>query len=189
MNTQQSKLANDEYIQRLLAQVSAAEGELSLKLTHDALSDHPNDPRLHFLHGSILASEKQYEGALAAFEQSFTLAPDYSIARFQYGLLSLTLGQPGPAIEAWQPLHALSVSDPLRVFAEGLQHMIHDQFEPAIRQLEAGIAINTTHPELNKDIRLILDRIHSSQRAPSTNEAGLDAYKNAILLGDPSVKH
>jgi Flp pilus assembly protein TadD len=121
------------------------------------LTRYPDDPRLHFLRGSLLAAAQDYTAAHRAMRRAVDLAPDYGIARFQLGFLLLTSGEPHAAQEAWGPLHGLAASDYLRLFAEGLTHLIHDRFAEAIARLEDGISRNQDNPAMNNDMRMIID--------------------------------
>lgn len=121
------------------------------------LARYPDDPRLHFLRGSLLAAAQDYAGARRAMRRAVDLAPDYAIARFQLGFLLLTSGEPHAAQEAWGPLHGLASNDYLRVFAEGLTHLVHDRFAETIARLEDGIARNQDNPAMNNDMRMIID--------------------------------
>jgi Flp pilus assembly protein TadD len=124
------------------------------------LLDFPTDARLHFLRGSVLAGATQYEAAQDAMRRAIELSPDYGIARFQLGLLQLTSGAPAAAETTWAPLRNLATSDPLRLFVQGLHHLVRDEFEPAVALLREGISRNSANPALNTDMALILDQLN-----------------------------
>jgi predicted Zn-dependent protease len=123
------------------------------------LREYPGDPRLHFLKGSLLAGRQDYASARTSMRQAVDLAPDYTIARFQLGFLLLTSGEPHAAQEAWGPLHALPADNYLRVFVNGLCHLIRDEFNDTIRLLQDGMARNRDNPALNRDMQLIIDEV------------------------------
>jgi tetratricopeptide (TPR) repeat protein len=122
----------------------------------ELLRAYPDDARLHFLDGSLLAGVQDYEAALMAMHRAVELAPDYGLARYQLGFLLLSCGEAYAAQEAWGPLHGLPPRHFLRLFAEGLTHLIHDRFIEAISTLEEGIAVNDVVEPMNNDIRLII---------------------------------
>jgi tetratricopeptide (TPR) repeat protein len=136
----------------------------------------PDDPRLQFLQGSLLAAKQDYAGARAHMRKAVDLAPDYAIARFQLGFLLLTSGEGHAAQEAWGPLHALPPDNYLRLCVEGLVEMIHDNFGPAIGKLEAGIAANDENPPLNNDMRLLIAEMRN-RPAPRADEPGVNAVE------------
>lgn len=123
------------------------------------LRRYPEDPRLHFLRGSLLAAGRDYQEARIAMRRAVDLAPDYAIARFQLGFLLLTCGEPYAAQEAWGPLHGRPVDDYLRIFATGLAHLIRDEFAEADERLREGMRRNAENPALNGDMQRILDEM------------------------------
>lgn len=150
-----------------------------LSVVDQLIRSYPADPRLLFFRGSILASLEQYDEAQVSMRAALTCAPDYAIARFQLGFLELTSGQAQAAIASWRPLHALSPDNPLRSFATGLEHLIRDEFEAAIEQLEAGIARNLETPPLNGDMSLIVEK---TRELLGSKSAGDEPVSAAHLL-------
>jgi Flp pilus assembly protein TadD len=142
-----------------LAQLAEGDTRKGLRRADTLLASHPRDPRLHFLKGSLLAALQAYPDAVAPMRQALEIAPDYHIARFQLGLLLLSSGLADQAAEAWAPLSGLDAGEPLRLFAEGLQHMARDEFAAAERLIGDGLARNTAYPAVNADMQLVLDRI------------------------------
>lgn len=120
---------------------------------------YPADARLHFLLGSLLAGDQQYELARNAMARATELAPNFALAHFQLGFLHITSGEVSQALEAWQGLADLDNGDPLRLFANGLAALARDDFGLAKSSLEAGIATNLENPALNRDMALILDQL------------------------------
>jgi len=120
---------------------------------------YPLDARLHFLLGSLLAGDQQYDLARNAMARATELAPDFALAHFQLGFLHITSGEVSQALEAWQGLAALDEGDPLRLFASGLAALAKDDFGLAKSSLEAGMAANLENPALNRDMALILGQL------------------------------
>ena len=121
------------------------------------LGEYPQDARLHFLKGSLLAGEQDYSAARAAMRHAVDLAPDYHVARFQLGFLLLTSGEPHAAQEAWGPLHALPSDQYLHIFVQGLCHLIRDEFAETIKLLQKGITLNNENLPMNRDMQLIIE--------------------------------
>lgn len=122
------------------------------------LARHPDDARLHFLRGSILASAGRFIEAHQALSRAVQLAPDFAIARFQLGFLQLTSGETNNALETWGRLDNLADGHYLRKFVDGLRCLIRDDFAGVIEALRAGIALNSENPPLNRDMQMIIDR-------------------------------
>jgi hypothetical protein len=130
----------------------------------------PADPRLAFLRGSLLASIRRYDDARGEMSRAVQLAPDFAIARFQLGFLELTSGLADAAEATWGPLVSLPGDHPLRLFAQGLKHLIHDEFASCVALLRAGIETNTENPPLNRDMELILTTLSADGLAPDADD-------------------
>lgn len=148
----------------------------------------PDDARLHFLRGSIMASKKEYEAARKAMRRAVDLAPDFAIARFQLGFLLLTSGEVWPAQEAWGPLHGLSDDYYLVHFVRGLCHLIRDEFAEAIADLERGIAANQENPPLNNDMRMIIDEMHEKDLLGDGPDNRSDVSSAQLLLQQAALR-
>ena len=141
-----------------------ADDQRGLEQIELLLKTYSHDARLHFLRGSLLASQQRYGDARQAMQMAIQIAPDYAVARFQLGFLELTSGDAGAAEVTWGPLERLAPDDPLRLFCTGLRHLIRDEFAPAIETLAAGMTLNTENPALNGDMQLIIDKSRELMR-------------------------
>jgi len=99
------------------------------------------------------------DGAEAAYIAALQAAPGLHIARFQLGLLQLTGSRPAAALSTWAPLQLLDEGQPLRLFASGLGCLARDEFAEARRLLELGIERNQENQPLNRDMRMVLERM------------------------------
>jgi tetratricopeptide (TPR) repeat protein len=151
------EMCGDGELQDLMLAMQSDDGE-EIEQVDRLIVLHPDDPRLHFLRGSILASIGRPIEALPALRRAVELAPDFSIARFQLGFFQLTSGEAADALSTWGPLALLPEESYLRKFVAGLTHLIRDEFDSAIAQLRAGIAANEENPPLNRDMQLIVDQ-------------------------------
>lgn len=148
----------------------------------------PQDPRLHFMRGSILAGRRQALEAHAALARAVELAPEFHLARYQLGFFELTSGEVNEALATWGPLLRLPEDNYLRVFVEGLTHLVRDEFSRAIDRLEEGLALNRDNAPLNGDIRLLIAECRKALDAPSPppgeadDEQG-DLSATSVILG------
>lgn len=153
-------LCDDGDVEALVASFGADDGDDAAQV-EALIARFPNDPRLHFMLGSLLASNSRPIEAHAALSRAVELAPDFAIARYQLGFFELTSGEVERALSTWGPLLALPESHYLRIFVEGMIHLIRDEFDEAIERMERGIALNQENLPLNADIRLLIDQCRS----------------------------
>lgn len=170
----------EEMAQLIAALQEGAGGELAL--AEHLIAAYPDDARLHFMRGSLLAGSGRPIEAHAALSRAVALAPDFTLARFQLGFFELTSGEAARALETWGPLRALPTDHYLARFVAGLTDLIHDRFAEAIAALQDGIAVNTENPLLNHDMQLIIDQCAGvvPDRAPA---ASAESSATSFLLG------
>lgn len=157
----------DQELQALADRIGGHEASAGSEID-PMLKQYPEDPRLHFLKGSLLAGKGDYSAAREVMRRAVDLAPDYAVARFQLGFLALTCGEPYAAQEVWGPLFSLAPDNCLREFAVGLCHLIHDEFPAAIDALERGISLNRDNAPMNRDMQLIIEAVRQKMRASGT---------------------
>ncbi|WP_294339090.1 hypothetical protein [uncultured Sphingomonas sp.] len=177
-------ICDDEAMGGLLGVMRSGAGD-ALALADQLIADHPDDARLHFLRGSMLAGAGRSIEAHAALSQAVALAPDFALARFQLGFFELTSGEADAARDTWAPLRDRP-GHYLTTFVDGLTHLIHDRFAEAADTLRAGIAANEDNPPLNTDMQLIVTRCEEALRATAPTPATApreEASATSFLLG------
>lgn len=168
-------LCSDEEMQQLLAAMqSDAPDELAF--AERLIDAYPEDARLHFLRGSLLAGSGRPIEAHAALSRAAALAPDFALARFQLGFFELTSGEAARALATWEPLDGLPPEHYLAHLVTGLRHLIHDRFAEAIAALQAGIAVNDENPPLNRDMQLIIDECGGLAGGEPAGEASATSF-------------
>jgi tetratricopeptide (TPR) repeat protein len=173
----------------MLAQVIALAGDDeagALAQIAALVDDHPADPRLHFLAGSLLAALARYEEAREAMARAIEIAPDYAIARFQLGLLELSSGDAEAAIATLQPLAELESGEALVLFAGGLIYLARDELAAAANLLRQGIECNRDHPLVSRDMELILAEI--AQKGAASAEPDREVSAAQMLLREHAAK-
>jgi tetratricopeptide (TPR) repeat protein len=176
----QSKLCDERTFQELVAALESGVKD-EIDRTDRLLAEYPEDGRLHFLRGSMLAGIGRLIEALPALKRAVELAPDLAIARFQLGFFLLTSGEPSEALSVWGPLALLPDDHYLRLFVGGLTHLIRDEFDESVRLLREGIAANQENSPLNRDMGLIIEEIE--KLAGSSEAAGdTDVSATSLLL-------
>ncbi len=129
----------------------------------------------HYLLGAHYAQIKMYDRAAGEMEAALAIDPALAVARLQLGLLWLSGGDAVQAETTLTPLAELPASEALRHFGTGLVHLMKDQFDDCVRDLETGMALNTNNAPLNNDMRRIVDEVArlraAGQVAPASQEA------------------
>lgn len=148
-----------DHLPEVLRRLQRAAPGSARGLLEQEVQAHPTDPRLLLLLGAELVHARELDRAEAAYTAALNLAPDFAIARFQLGLLQFTSARPAVAMATWSLLEKLDEDHPLRLFKTGLEALGQDRFAEARTWLERGIAQNKDNPALNRDMRLVLDRI------------------------------
>jgi hypothetical protein len=99
-------LCDESRMREILTQADAdsMKGVLAID---KALAEHPQDPRLHFLKGSLFIGLKRLVEAHDSLARAVAIAPEFALARFQLGFFELTSGEADAALETWGPLRNL----------------------------------------------------------------------------------
>ncbi|MBO9714810.1 hypothetical protein [Sphingomonas sp.] len=186
-------LCSDEEIQQLIAAMQSDRPD-ELAFADQLIEAYPEDPRLHFLRGSLLAGSGRPIEAHASLSRAVALAPDFAIARFQLGFFELTSGEAARALKTWEPLDTLPEGHYLGHFVAGLRHLIRDEFAQAITSLREGIAVNQENLPLNRDMQLIIDECAPLAGGESSDATRAEAERSAtsFLLdqfGASGTKH
>lgn len=151
-------LCDEKTMQTLVERMQAGEGD-DISAIDAVLTKYPNDPRLHFLKGSIHVGEGNLIEGHTALSRAVEIAPDFAIARFQLGFFQLTSGESNNALKTWARLDQLPEGHYLKTFVVGLRHLIRDEIAECITVLQEGIANNEENLPLNNDMALIITEI------------------------------
>ncbi|GAA4044808.1 tetratricopeptide repeat protein [Parerythrobacter jejuensis] len=178
------QLATDEEINTLVGALQT-ENDDDIAPIDTLLGKYPDDPRLHFMRGSVLAGKSRPLEAHEAMKRAVEIAPGFAIARYQLGFFEMTSGEADRALSTWGPLLAQPDDNYLRVFVEGMTHLIRDEFEPTIEKFERGIALNQENEPLNNDIRLLMGEIRklAEKRAENPDADSDDLSATSLILG------
>ena len=167
------QLAPDSDIEKLVAALSSPDGD-DLAPIDGLLLQYPDDPRLHFMRGSVLAGHSDHIKAHEALSKAVEIAPDYAIARYQLGFFELTSGEADKALATWGPLLRAPKDNYLRVFVEGMVHVIRDEFPDAFAKFEKGIKLNQENLPMNGDIELLMRELKAKMDAGASGPGGPD---------------
>lgn len=144
------------------------------------LDDRMAEP--HYLLGAEYAGKGLFDLAVSEMEAALARKPELAVARFQLGLLFLTLARVEEAASTWGLLDVLPPEHPLYLFKTGLICLIREQFDKAVSFLKDGIARNTQNQALNRDMQLVIDQIARSQaKTPSVLDSGNGDAKHFLV--------
>lgn len=175
------ELCPDERLQTLVEAMGGDERQ-SIADLELLLARHPDDPRLHFLKGSLAAGRQDYDAGIRDIRRAVEIAPDFWIARYQLGFLQLTNGEPLAAQETWGPIHGLPDRHYLKIFVNGFIHMIHDRFSEALDAFERGILLNEENQPLNGDITLIINEIRNRTGDDHASTSSVDLLLRQSMM-------
>lgn len=161
-------LDQTELLQLALNAGSDGDPGAAIAYLKEAVSRPDANAIAHYLLGAEYAQSQLYEYARDEMEASIALDPALSIARFQLGLLLVTMNETTRAAMVLGPLRELGQNDPMNLFGTGLICLIDGRLNDAIEALEDGIANNQQNIPLNADMRRLAAEIgktlaHSSE--------------------------
>lgn len=157
-----------------------------LQYIDQLLARYPDDPRLHFMRGSVLAGKQRPIEAHASLSKAVDIAPDFALARYQLGFFELTSGEADRALSTWGPLLMLPNDNYLRTFVEGLTHLIRDEFDDAIAMMRKGIGLNQDNMPMNHDIELLIaecERLRANKSGAPGDDDGEAQSATSFILG------
>jgi tetratricopeptide (TPR) repeat protein len=159
MESELATLSQTELLALALEATRRGDSGHSMAYLKEASARGDASEQAHFLLGSEYAQIGLMDQARQHFQRAVDLNAEFSIARFQLGLLQLTNAQPEEALSTWSALSALGSEHPLEIFHLGMQHLIRDEFVACLQCLERGIALNTDNPALNTNMQLVIERV------------------------------
>ena len=169
-----------------------------------AVAQDPRNAELRYLLGAELAQQREYDAAVVEMNTALELDPGLHFARFQLGLLYLTMAQPNQSIDTWAPLENLEENAALKYFKRGLEALIRDDFSSCVALLRQGIQLNTQNAPLNRDMNMVIERVGAAvepapmpmpvpapQAAPMPEKSSPSGVRTDFsLYGDPGgTKH
>lgn len=186
-------LCPEDTLQKLVSAIQSGSIEPVLEIDK-LLEAFPEDARLHFLKGSNLVGQGRLIEAHTSLTRAVEIAPDFYIARFQLGLFQLTSGESDNALKTWARLDMLPEQHHLKLFVQGLRHLVRDEFSECISSLEEGIAINSENPPLNNDMNLLIEQCRSLLEAHGENDVSAEPAENvdsttSVFLNQFKTKH
>jgi tetratricopeptide (TPR) repeat protein len=176
----------DRLVAEGLAASRAEQTETALALFAQASEVDPSSGMPHFLIGSEHASRGDFAAAELAFACAVLLAPSFTLARYQLGLLQFSSNRAPLALLTWQPLFALPEDDALLHFVRGFSALAQDAFTETLQHLRSGLACSPANPAMCADIVQVVEaveRLEGRQAAtdePTTDHVLVSAYARGM---------
>lgn len=156
------RLSNDELLRIALEAINGDHTAQALDLLK-ALLERDSD---HVFATYLLAAEHAQLGMLDEAERGFRravdLAPDFDIARFQWGQIFLSRGEAEAARTAFEPLVAKNAGNALGFYARGLIAAADEKAADAIAELQRGLTCPQEIPALESDMRRLAASLEAS---------------------------
>jgi len=166
-----SKLDDQELLHLALRASNENRHEDAINYLKQAIELAPDNAKAHYMLGAEHAEIGLYDRAAEEMAKAVELEPGLVTACFQLGLLHITSARVAEAEEAWKPLDKLGEKNALYQFKKGMLHLARDEFDESIAALEKGISLNNFNEALNRDMRGMLQEIHSRISANNSNKA------------------
>lgn len=154
-------LEHSDHFPTTLESLNGLSSEDAITKLIEQISLHPTDARLFLLLGAENAAFGNTDAAEGAFICALNRAPNFSIARFQLGLLQFSNQRVASAFATWEVLDALAENDPLRVFKAAIEAYSMRDYSLALGLFAKGIDLNTSNIPLNKDMQQFVDEIQN----------------------------
>ena len=114
----------------------------SVPLLRKALLESPKDPRLHYMHGTVLRERQLFDKAIMSFEKAIEFAPNFGAA---YSGLAMTLNMQGrhdAALVLHEKAVSLSPRDPRLLNNLGFGFSLLNRHKDAVKAYRNALALN-----------------------------------------------
>lgn len=171
---------SEQQLVDLALQASArSKHDEAIQLLQEALKVAPRNATGIYLLAAEYAETGKRELACRELARAVEFDPGLHTARFQLGLLRLTLGQLHSGLEALRPLTALPSQHFLCCFARGLEYLCCGDIVHCKKWLEEGIKQNRQSGALNENMQKILGKVESLLAT-----SGPDALNPGVWTGE-----
>jgi tetratricopeptide (TPR) repeat protein len=173
----------DRFLAQGLDASRAGQSASALSLFAQASEADPTSGVPHFLIASEQASAGDFTAAELAFARAVLLAPGFSLARYQLGLLQFTSGRVPLALLTWEPLMSLPESNALLHFVRGFTALAQDALQDSLQHMRAGLACEPSNPPLCADILQLVEgveQLNASREVPADAHVLVSAYARGL---------
>jgi tetratricopeptide (TPR) repeat protein len=172
-----------------LAASSENRSEEAVQLFARAAAVAPASGVPHFLIGSEHASRGNVDAAEFAFANAVLLAPEFTLARYQLGLLQFTSERAAVALLTWEPLLALPPEQALPHFVRGFAALAQDRYDAALAHYRRGLACANDSPPLFADVQHVVEAVQALVDTGDAADSGEPEASHVLLSGYARVLH
>jgi tetratricopeptide (TPR) repeat protein len=184
MNTELfAGLTGNELQQLGMNASSAGDAGAALAYLKEAARRADANAGTHFLLGCEYAQNRLYPAAVDAMEAAVALDPSLAIARFQLGLLLVTMQDSARAQTVLEHLDEVGADDSLYHFGQGLRYLISDEIGSAMAALRTGLKCSPDNPAIVHDMEMLLaalDELPAQEASPEA--AGEESGWHHMLI-------
>lgn len=170
----------EEYLQLALHAGVSGNSHASLTYLHEALRLEPRNARATYMLATQHVRLGLVERGVRGLQTALALDPTMEPARFQLGLILVSMQRPAPAREQFSLLLA-SPDAVLSNYAAAMLAMIDGDFAQARQKISSGLTCAQTNAELAGVMKRLLDELPSAEAARSAVPE--EPHQNTVNLG------
>ena len=160
----------------------------AITLLNESITQYENSYVLHFLLGSELAEQGEYEEARREIKRSIQLNEDFKVARIQLAILDITHDEISQVEDILFPLTNAPEEGAYNLFAKAIICICYDDIYHAEKLIHAGVELNSDNLSLNTNMLTMLKLIRredetadSSQTEPPQTDSDKESIQSALL--------
>lgn len=119
--------------------IAAKDYDNAMKALEGPLASQPDDPKVHVMHGALLAARRQYPGAQAAFRKALDLSPGSAPVMFNLAEIEFVLGHYAEAGEFYTKLRPMMPENKMLLYRQYLCALMLDNQEDAQRVINSPL--------------------------------------------------
>ncbi|OUS03231.1 hypothetical protein A9Q81_07540 [Gammaproteobacteria bacterium 42_54_T18] len=183
-------LDHEELFHLALQASSKGDHDKAIRYLKEGLAISPS-AKFYYILGAQHAEIGMYERAVEEMTKALELDDTMDTARFQLGLLKMTMNDVEGARGTWSLLDEKDEGEPLRLFKTSILEAVSGDFVEALDIAQRGIDANNENPALNVDMNNLVERWKASleteaggivsteaEDEANTNHFFLSAYKD-----------
>ena len=150
-------LDHEELFHLALQASTQGDHDKAIRYLKEGLEISPS-AKFYYILGAQHAEIGMHERAVEEMSKALELDDSMDTARFQLGLLKMTMNDVEGAKSTWSQLDALGKDEPLRLFKNAIEEAVSGNFAAALEIAQRGVDANKDNPALNTDMNNLIKR-------------------------------